>query len=236
MTFQTHPQASPTGDLNITWLCYTKRGVKSQPGNPWKWDKYGQIQQALWLHLKKKLLSIGCEFSGMVCKSIPSGCWIFPGGLDFSRVSICFHLKKKSKKRCHQEDIMKTPRSPRITSRSKRCFPAPASPPSWHSWHWKKFLGTVKPLGKKMKDLKVSYLYHLPLSTSMKKGVKESVEPNMAFQTISGAMTNSKGYVHMSSRPTCIIFVYVLYVYIYMYKNIYMLYLYTHAMESKPPQ
>ena len=79
-----------------------------------------------------------------------------------------FHLfasEKKIKKRCHQEAIMKTPRSPRITSRSKRCFPAPASPPSWHSCrkksNWKKFLGTVKPLGKKMKDLKVSYPCHL---------------------------------------------------------------------------
>ena len=184
------------------------------------------------------------QFSGVVCKSNASGCWIFPVVFgDVSRVSICLHLKKKkSKKRCHQEAIMKTPRSPRITSRSKRCFPAPASPPSWHSWQEKvwleEILGNSEAIGEKDEGSEgILSLTSKPLSTSMKKGVTESLEPNTAFQTISGrnkisAMTNSKGYVHMSSRPTCIIFVYVVYIYI----NIYILYLYTHAVESKPPQ
>ena len=99
-------------------------------------------------------------------------------------------------------------------------------------------LGNSEAIGEKDEGSEgILSLSSKPLSTLMKKGVTESLEPNMAFQTTSGrneicAMTNSKGYVHMSSRPTCIIFVYVVYLYIY----IYILYLYTHAVESKPPQ
>lgn len=81
-------------------------------------------------------------------------------------------------------------------------------------------LGNSEAIGEKDEGREgILSLSSKPLSTSMKKGVTESLEPNMAFQTISGRNKISdkfKGilYVHMSSRPTCIVFVYVVYIYI----------------------
>ena len=100
-------------------------------------------------------------------------------------------------------------------------------------------LGNSEAIGEKDEGSEgILSLSSKPLSTLMKKGVTESLEPNMAFQTTSGrneicAMTNSKGYVHMSSRPTCIIFVYV--VYLYIYKHIHIIFVYTcRGVKASP--